>query len=77
MDPRENDRMNDEQDRRPAPEEPGAGVERAARPGASTPLESDQIVDSAPAKQGERDRRVAEQEAEGGGLATGIGDDRP
>ena len=77
MDPRENDRQRSEQDLRPDPDEPGQGVERAAQPGASTPLESDQIVSSAPAKREQRERKVAEQQAEGGPLATGIGDDEP
>jgi hypothetical protein len=52
-------------------------VERAGKPGASTPLESDDIVENAPAKREGRERRAAEQEAEGGHLASGIGDDRP
>jgi hypothetical protein len=76
MDPRENERKSTEQERRAAPEEPGRGAGRAG-PGASTPLESDDIVESAPAKREQRDRRLEEQEAEGGHLASGIGDDRP
>jgi hypothetical protein len=77
MDPRENDRQRSEQDLRPDPDEPGQGVERAARPGASTPLESDDVVSSAPAKREQRDRKDAEQQAEGGHLSSGIGDDEP
>jgi hypothetical protein len=64
------------------PEQDGGGARRGARQqpvkrdGGATVLQSDDIVSNAVAKREAESRRLEEQMAEGGHLATGIGDDR-